>query len=129
MQAEVAVMQALAGQVEGSTVLRYKKKMVMWGPAVMGYCMMTMMLRNGLQALAQASRDRDAGDVGTKAAVCAALGLNVAALYGEGLVIHAPQRAPLLQALYEAGVDGVFSDFTKLNHDARAKFLATRTGA
>ena len=35
----------------------------------------------------------------------------------------------LLQALYGAGVDGVFSDFTTLNHDARARFLATRTGA
>jgi hypothetical protein len=53
LQAEVAVMQALAGRVDSSAVLRYKKKMVMWGPEVMGYCCMTMMLRNGLAAAAQ----------------------------------------------------------------------------
>jgi glycerophosphoryl diester phosphodiesterase len=35
----------------------------------------------------------------------------------------------LLHALYAAGVDGVFSDFTAVNARARAKFLADRTGA
>ena len=34
----------------------------------------------------------------------------------------------LLQLLYAAGVDGIFSDFTALNHAAREKFL-TRPAA
>eukprot|EP00798_Chlamydomonas_sp_ICE-L_P020786 gene20786-27612_t len=55
---QVKAIQALSGVPDtGSTTLRYKKKMSMWSraegdeDAVMGYCMMTFVIRNGLQAL------------------------------------------------------------------------------
>lgn len=61
-------MRALAGEPEVSTTLRYKKKMMLWTfpsppapngapaaqhPGVVGYSLMTFVIRNGLQALRQ----------------------------------------------------------------------------
>jgi hypothetical protein len=40
--------QALAGGVDGGqAVLRYKKKMMLWGQEEVGYCMMTFVIRWG----------------------------------------------------------------------------------
>lgn len=45
-------MQALSGPGgPQQTVLRYKKKMLMWSDAEVGYCMMTFVIRNNLTAL------------------------------------------------------------------------------
>ncbi len=46
--------QALAGcPAPIDKMLRYKKKMILWGPMHVGYCMMTFIIRNGLGALKQ----------------------------------------------------------------------------
>ncbi|GMH43609.1 hypothetical protein BSKO_11531 [Bryopsis sp. KO-2023] len=45
------VMQALAGNLSTATTLRYKKKMMLWGPQGVGYCLMTFGIRNGLGPL------------------------------------------------------------------------------
>jgi hypothetical protein len=47
-----AAAQALAGGVSaGQAGLRYKKKMMMWGEAEVGYCMMTFVIRWGNQQI------------------------------------------------------------------------------
>lgn len=63
----VQLVRALAGAPEVHHTLRYKKKMTMWSfgsaapteplpaDAVMGYCMMTFVIRNGIKALSLSS--------------------------------------------------------------------------
>jgi hypothetical protein len=49
--AAAAAAQALAGGVSsGQAGLRYKKKMMLWGEAEVGYCMMTFVIRCGILA-------------------------------------------------------------------------------
>jgi Fe-S-cluster containining protein len=56
-----------------------------------------------LRALIQRSRDHDVRDVPVKEQLCAALGLQCAALVDEGWAIHAPAPADLLRELLHAG--------------------------
>jgi Fe-S-cluster containining protein len=52
--------------------------------------------------LIQRSRAADTADAPAKQALCALLGIDVAALANEGFVVHSPQRAVLLAALEQA---------------------------
>ena len=56
-----------------------------------------------LRALIQRSRDHDVRDVPVKERLCAALGLQAAAVADEGWAIHAPASADLLRELQRAG--------------------------
>ena len=52
LRLQLQLPQVLSGRVDdGSNVLRYKKKVLLWSDEEVGYCMMTFVIRNGLGTL------------------------------------------------------------------------------
>jgi len=60
--------------------------------------------------LIQRSRAADSADAPAKQALCALLGIDVAALANEGFVVHSPPRAALLAALQQVNAAASVSD-------------------
>jgi hypothetical protein len=70
-----------------------------WGPGRTPLLRLDRLVDSSMRSLVQQSRDADVSDVSIKQRLCAALGLDAAALANEGFVVHAPQRDVLLEEL------------------------------